>query len=125
MGASGEEVEVGVFEGWIDVGVLGGGWTRESGSRQVRGGWTDELVYLVSVGVECVGFCPGLYSMSPARIRRSASHAAGMHGWLPQKTGWPGLRRGVVGGYNLHTNHEQAVSVWCLTFYPFLFYIYS
>ena len=32
--------------------------------------------------------------MSPVRSRRSASHAAGTHGWLPQKTGWPGLRRG-------------------------------
>ena len=54
VGASGEEVEV--FGGWIDVGVLGGGWTRESGGGQVRGGWTDELLYLVSVGggVECV-----------------------------------------------------------------------
>ena len=30
------------------MGVLGGGWTRESG--QVRGGWTDELVYMVSMG---------------------------------------------------------------------------
>ena len=57
-----------------------------------------------------------------ARSRRSASHAAGTHGWLPQKTGRPGLRRGGVGGYNLHsdrprlwhTNHEQAVSVWCV-----------
>ena len=55
MGASGEEVQVGVFVGWIDVGVLGGGWTRESGGGRVRGGWIDELVYLVSVGgVECV-----------------------------------------------------------------------
>ena len=26
MGASGEEVEVGVLRGWIDVGVLDGGW---------------------------------------------------------------------------------------------------
>ena len=66
-----------------------------------------------------VGFGPELDSMSPARSRRSASHAAGTHGWLPKKTGWPGLRRGGVGGYNLqsprlwHTNHEQAVSVWC------------
>ena len=42
-------------------------------------------------------------SMSPARSRRSASHAAGTHGWLPQKTGRPGLRRGGVGGYNLHS----------------------
>ena len=46
---------------------------------------------------------PGLDSMSPARSRRSASHAAGTHGWLPQKTGRPGLRRGGVGGYNLHS----------------------
>ena len=71
------------------------GWTRESEGRQVRGGWTDELMYLVSVGVECVCvgvecvcvkgslvlvFGPGLDSMSPARSRRSA---AGTHGWLP------------------------------------------
>ena len=41
--------------------------------------------------------------MSPARSRRSASHAAGTHGWLPQKTGRPGLRRGGVGGYNLRS----------------------
>ena len=54
MGASGEEVQVGVFGGWIDVGVLGGRWTRENGGGRVRGGWTDELVYLVSVGVESV-----------------------------------------------------------------------
>ena len=40
---------------------------------------------------------------TPARSRRSASHAAGTHGWLPQKTGRPGLRRGGVGGYNLHS----------------------
>ena len=50
-----------------------------------------------------VGLGPGLDSMSPARSRRSASHAAGTHGWLPQKTGRPGLRRGGVGGYNLHS----------------------
>ena len=130
MGASGEEVQVGVFGGWIDVGVLGGGWTRESGGGRIRGGWIDELVYLVSVVVECVCVKASLVlvlvlgwtQMSPARSRRSASHAAGTHGWLPRKTGWPGLRRGGVGGYNLHsvpppplwrTNHEQAVSVWC------------
>ena len=77
------------------------------------------------VRVFSVGFGPGLDSMSPARSRRSASHVAGTHGWLPQKTGRPGLLRGGVGGYNLHsvppnspprlwhTNHEQAVSVWC------------
>ena len=54
MAASGEEVQVGVFGGWIDVGVLDGGWTWESGGGRVRGGCIDELVYLVSVGVECV-----------------------------------------------------------------------
>ena len=55
------------------------------------------------VGVFSVGFGPGLDSMSPARSRRSASHATGTHGRLPQKTGRPGLRRGGVGGYNLHS----------------------
>ena len=55
------------------------------------------------VRVFSVGFGPGLDSMSPARSRRSASHVAGTHGWLPQKTGRSGLRRGVVGGYNLHS----------------------
>ena len=30
---------------------------------------------------------PGLDSMSPARSKRSASHAAGTHGWLPPKLG--------------------------------------
>ena len=55
------------------------------------------------VRVFSVGFGPGLDSMSPARSRRSASQAAGTHGWLPQKTGRPGLRRGGVGGYNLHS----------------------
>ena len=57
----------------------------------------------VCVRVFSVGFGPVLDSMSPARSRRSASHAAGTHGWLPQKTGRPGLRRGGVGGYNLHS----------------------
>ena len=93
------------------MGVLGGGWTMESGGGQGRGGWIKESVNLVSVGgwvcvcvgVLSVGLGPGLDSMSPARSRRSASHAAGTHGWLPPKTGRPGLRRGGVGGYNLHS----------------------
>ena len=38
VGAGGEEVQVGVFGGWTDVGVLGGGWTRESDGERVRGG---------------------------------------------------------------------------------------
>ena len=41
----------------------------------------------VCVRVFSVGFGPGLDSMSPARSRRSASHAAGTHGWLPKKLG--------------------------------------
>ena len=60
MGAGGEEVQVGVFGGWTDGGVLGGGWTRESGGGRVRGGWIDEPVYLVSVVVECVCVCEGI-----------------------------------------------------------------
>ena len=55
----------------------------------------------VCVRVFSVDFGPGLDSMSPARSRRSASHDAGTHGWLPQKNGRPGLRRGGIGGYNL------------------------
>ena len=96
------------------MGVLGGGWSMESGGGKARGGWINESVYLVSVwgwvcvGVLSVGLGPGLGSMSPARSRRSASHAAGTHGRLPQKTGRPGLRRGGVGGYNLQCSPEQS-----------------
>ena len=87
---------------WVDQGEWGG---------RVRGGWTDEPGYPASVGglvrvcerVFSVGLGPGLGSMSSAGSRRSASHAAGTHGRLPQNTGWPGLRRGGVGGYNLHS----------------------
>ena len=64
---------------------------------------------------------PGLDSMSPATSRRSASHVAGTHGWLPQKTEWTGLRRGGNRWIQFaqsprlwRTNHVQAVSVWCL-----------
>ena len=39
------------------MGVLGGGWTMESGGGQGREGWIKESVNLVSVGV-CV--CRGL-----------------------------------------------------------------
>ena len=31
------------------MGILVGGWTRESGGGRVRGVWIDNLVYLVSV----------------------------------------------------------------------------
>ena len=47
----------------------------------------------VCEGVFSVGFGPGLDSMSPAKSRRSASHAAVTHGCLPPKNGWPRLRR--------------------------------
>ena len=66
----------------------------------------------VCVRVFSDGFGPGLDSMSPARSRRSASHAAGTHGWLPQKTGRPGLRRGGVGGYNLQCSPGQSPRLW-------------
>ena len=50
------------------MGVLGGGWTMESGGVQGRGGWIKESVNLVSVGgwvcvcvgVLSVGLGPGL-----------------------------------------------------------------
>ena len=76
----------------------------------------------VCVRVFSVGFDPGLDSMSPTRSRRSASHAAGTHGWLPQKTGRPERRGRWIQFAQCspeqsprlwHTNHEQAVSVWC------------
>ena len=75
------------------------------------------------VGVLSVGLGPGLDSMSPARSRRSAIHAAGTHGWLPQKTGRPGLRRGGVGGYNLHSvppnSHPDCGTPTTSRLYPF------
>ena len=108
------------------MGVLGGGWTMESGGGQGRGGWIKESVNLVSVGgwvcvcvgVLSVGLGPGLDSMSPARSRRSASHAAGTHGWLPKKTGRPGLRRGGVGGYNLNPHLHPHHHIILLKRYP-------
>ena len=72
----------------------------------------------VWVRVFSVGFGPGLDSMSPAMSRRSASHAAGTHGWLPQKTGWPGLRRGGV-GYNLHSVPPDCGTPTTSRLYPF------
>ena len=71
------------------------------------------------ISVFSVGFGPGLDSMSPARSRRSASHAAGTHGWLPQKTGRPGLRRGGVGGYNLHSVPPDCGTPTTSRLYPF------
>ena len=66
-----------------------------------------------------VSFGPGLDSMSPARSRRSSSHAAGTHGWLPKKTGRPGLRRGGVGGYNLHSVPPDSGTPTTSRLYPF------
>ena len=57
--------------------------------------------------------------MSPARSRRSASHAAGTHDWLPKKTGRPGLRRGGVVGYNLHSVPPDCGTPTTSRLYPF------
>ena len=57
--------------------------------------------------------------MSPARSRRSASHASGKHGWLPKKTGWSGLRRGGIDGYNLHSPPPDCgAPTTCMLFGP-------
>ena len=77
------------------------------------------------VRVFSVGFGPGLDSMCPARSRRSASHAAGAHGWLPQNwVAGPLERRGrwiqfaQCSPRLWHTNHKQAVSVY--TYFMFI-----
>ena len=59
-----------------------------------------------------------LDSMSPARSRRSAIHALGTHGWLPQTTCWPGHRRGGVGGYNFHSHPDYGTPTTS-RLYPF------
>ena len=59
-----------------------------------------------------VAFGPGLDSISPARSGRSASH-----GWLPQKTVWPGLRRGGGGRWIQFAQQPRAVFVWCFADY--------
>ena len=42
------------------MGVLGGGWTMESGGGQGRGGWIKESVNLVECGWLGVCVCRGL-----------------------------------------------------------------
>ena len=66
-----------------------------------------------------VSFGPGLDSMSPARSRRSGSHVAGTHGWLPKKLG--GLASGEAGidGYNLHSPPDCGAPTTC-RLYPFV-----
>ena len=96
---------------------LGGGWTRESGGGRVRGGWTDELVYLVSVGgsvrvcerVFSVGFGPGLESISPARsVGAPPAMLEGHTAGFPQKLGGRASGEVGVGGYNLHSSPTVA-----------------
>ena len=62
------------------------------------------------------------WTMSPARSRCSASHAMRTHGWLPQKTWWPGLRRGGIDGYNLQSPPTVADQprACCIRLVPFL-----
>ena len=81
-----------------------------------------------------VGFGHGLDS-SPARSWRSASHAAGLHDWMPKKWGL-GLRRGRIRWIQFaqsllpvaHTNHAQAVSdipsTTVIDFYNVSFFLY-
>jgi len=54
----------------------------------------------VVVGSDAVGLGgPGFVSMSPARIRRAASHCGDPHGWLTEKTVGVLLpTKGLVGG---------------------------
>ena len=76
--------------GWTDVGVLGGGWTRESGGGRVRRGWID-------------GTCCGdAWLASPKNWVAGPSERRGR--WIQFAQCYPRL---------WHTNHEQAVSVWC------------
>ena len=57
----------------------------------------------VCVRVFSVGFVPGLESMSPAGVGAPPAMLRGRTAGFPKKTGRPGLRRGGVGGYNLHS----------------------
>ena len=96
---------MGVLGGVDRCGCLGGEWARESGGEEVLEGWTDELVYLVSVGVECVCVKGSLVLVlvlnwtqcvpqgggaPPAMLR-------GCTAGFPKKTGWMGFRRGGIG----------------------------
>ena len=49
------------------------------------------------------GFGSGLDSMSPQGVGAPPAMLRGRTAGFPKKTGWPGLRRGGVGGYNLHS----------------------
>ena len=78
------------------------GGPRESGGGRVQGGWINELVYLVSACVSLVlVLVLGWTQCLPQGVGAPPAMLAGTHGWLPKKTGRPGLRSGGVGGYNL------------------------
>ena len=62
-----------------------------------------------------VGFGPGLDSMSPARSGR------GRTAGFPKKNGWPDLRSGGVGGYNLHSPPDCGTPTTSML-YPLLFF---
>ena len=70
------------------MGVLGGGWSMESGGGQARGGWINESVYLVIVG-GWVCVCVGVLAL--------------VLGWtqcLPQGVGAPpAMLRGRTAGF--------------------------
>ena len=112
---------------------------ESGGGAGPRGAGFKESVNLVSVGGWVVCVCRGLECWPwswvwtqclPQGSRRLRQPCCGnATAGFPKKLGGPGLRRGGVGGYNLHsvpteqspptvalwhTNHEQAVSVWML-----------
>ena len=75
------------------------------GTRTGPNGYSLLVVGVPQSGEHCANciHLPRLSRGPAAQVFGEASHAAGTHGWLPQKTGRPGLRRGGVGGYNLHS----------------------
>lgn len=90
------------MEGWAGECVFGlreGETAKVSVGGVLLKGWRGIVLYLISLGGErwefSVLFGPGLDSMSPARRRHTASHAAGSsHDWLPKKIGCRASERG-------------------------------
>ena len=77
-------------------------------------------MYLVSVGVECVYVKGSLVLVLaldctqclPQGVGDPSAMLRGRTAGFPKNwVAWP--PEGGVGAYNLHTNHEQSISVWC------------
>ena len=86
------------------MGEVGGEWAVESKGGEDLEGWTGELVYLVSVckRVSSVGFGPGWTPCLPEGAGAPLAMLRGRMTGFPKKNWGPGLRRGGIGGYNLH-----------------------